>query len=213
MKSTFQTAFLLSMSLLMGAVACSKGGDNSNPAVVPGVPFQYYGATGCNTCTNPGQGLLASAIAQDTLGSEMDAQFYGDPAIMAMTQGYNPVGYSQGYMQAFPTGTYRGGFAVSGTLRLGQSVTACGLQPGMVLQMQTVQPGIWGNDGAGRSGENVTVALSGSGMQILARMSGYTVPGTSSYGMNGQAFPYRWTTTSLVIQTSYSAYPCTLYLY
>lgn len=214
MKTSFYNALFVAVIALMSTVACSKGGGSGSPAALPPpIVGPYYGNPTCATCNGMGQGFLASALARDTMygsGSEMGLSFFGDPQVLMQTQGYPGANYQSGYFSVLPTGAYMGPFAASGYLYLPMGLPACGI-PGGRYQLQTQSPGIWGNDGAGRSGENLTMMLVGAPVQVMVFLSGFTMPAApAARGQDGNTYPYSFQTTTMVMKRADTLYTCQL---
>lgn len=218
MKTNIVTKIVYSIAALLTSAACSNNGSSGSspaPAAV-GVPFSYYGAAGCATCTSVTQGLLISTISRDYVsgtGAEMDLHFYGSPALLAQVQGYQSSGYALGFIPTFPNIFYAGPFAGSGYLTLPAGLPNCGIPAGR-YQLQTSSAGVWGNDGAGRSGEGLTMGFAGSSVPVGVYLSGYTMPlSAQAQGQDGNVYYYGFQTTTLVIARSdMPAYSCQLYL-
>lgn len=211
MKTSIHKTILVAVMAVLSAVACSKDGGSGGQAGLPPMVGPYYGAPTCSTCGGMGQGFLASAISRDQMsGAEMGLSFFGDPRILAQTQGYPGAGYQTGYFSVLPSGSYQGSFAASGYLYLPMGLQQCGVPAGR-FQLQTQTPGMWGMDGAGRSGESVTMMIAGT--PVLVYLSGFTMPATpAARGIDGNTYPYTFQTTTMMIKRADSPYMCQLYM-
>lgn len=197
-------ASLAMLSLL--ATACGKGGDS--PAAVPYgpgiVPIGVPGVGGVPVCQGcPGAPrLITSVLARGYSG-------YGAPVEMAL----DIYGDQNSAMQSAMTiGTYYGPFAATGYLFVQTALQECGL-PGGRFALQTVSPGVWGNDGAGRSGENLMMVLAGAPIPVNVFLSGFTMPATPAVqGSDGRMYPYSFTTTTLQVKRADASVICTLFL-
>lgn len=197
------------------AIACSKGGGG-DPAPGP-APFGFFNpaiAPNCGGCPGSG-GFLAAGISRTADFSfgpiEMGLGFFGDPMILQQMQGYQMGGYQQGFFGVFPQTAYRGPFSARGYLILPMGLPLCGLPPGR-MNLETQSPGFWGNDGAGRSGENITLIVTGAPVPTMIYLSGYTMPLTPPLrGQDGNTYPYSFTTTQMVVKRA-DGPMCQLYL-
>jgi len=185
------------MALSMLVTACGKGGDSAAavpPPVYPlGLPPGGIMPT-CQTCPTNSR-VISSVLSRGYSGSgamvEMALDIYGDP--------------NAAMQSAMTIGAYAGPFVATGYIFFQTPVPECGLPAGRVA-LQTVNPGFWGNDGAGRSGENITLAAFGAPVQIF--LSGYTMPATPALqGSDGRMYPYSFQTTTMRLQNG--AMPCT----
>lgn len=204
------------------ATACGNKNGSSAPAAVPILGPAYTAGMLPNSCSGcPGNmTFLANAIANYGGSSpiaEMGVDFYGDGSVM-MQSGYS---YGYGYNPAYPMGymgsvsaPYRGPFAAIGYIFIGQNLDYCGV-PGGIYNLQTVQPGIWGNDGSGRSFDNIVMMAVGAPFQIQIAMSGYTTPSTppARGTRDGRTYPYRFTATTLVVKRADMPTTCDLSYY
>lgn len=186
--------------------ACSKSGDGGGayvpPVILPTGGTGYFGAVpSCPQCAG-NMRFITSTVSRGLSGMgapvELGMDVYGD-ASAAMQSTYT-------------IGSYFGPFAVTGSLFLQGGLMECGIPPGRYV-LQTQSPGIWGNDGAGRSGENIMLILLGAPIQINVFLSGYTMPATpAAQGMDGRVYPYTFQTTTMQVKRIDTAAVCNLVL-
>lgn len=194
------------LMLTMMVTACSKGSDSPTAAVpYPGGPgivgYPPGGVPVCQGCPTNAR-LISSVLSRGYSGMgapvEMALDIYGDP--------------NAAMQSAMTIGAYYGPFAANGYLFVQTALQECGL-PGGRFMLQTVQPGVWGNDGAGRSGENLMMVLAGAPLQVNVFLSGYTMPATPALqGADGRMYPYSFTTTTMQIKRADASVVCTLFL-
>lgn len=200
-KQTWHRAvsmFALLMIASFLTTGCGSNNNNNAPAVIPGGYQGIYGGGGMPNCAGcpTSSRVLTSAISRSQMG-EMGLDFFGDmQSIMASVQ--------MGMM-------YRGPFAATGYLFLPMGLPQCGI-PGGRFMLQTQSPGIWGNDGAGRSGEQITLVAVGP-MPLSILLSGYTVPMTPApVGADGRQWPNSFQTTTMIVVSPMAPSGCPLYM-
>jgi hypothetical protein len=144
--------------------------------------------------------FLVSAISQyfDMQGPgspiEISLDFFGDGSVLNRLNGFQPGSYLP--MQ---NGPYYGPVAASGFMNINvpQGLQQCGVPPGRYA-LQTLQPGIFGADSAGRSFENLMLTMVGGPVPLQIYISGFTMPAAPpAQGSDGKSYPYRFTATTL----------------
>lgn len=200
------------------ATACGGSSGGSSAAAPPPVYVGPMGPAGaCMGCPN-NMNFLVSAVSQaldpmtgqPSPAAELGLDLFADTALMQQTMGYGGAGYIPGY---FTTGSsYRGPVGASGYLALNQGLPSCGVPPGR-YQLQTISVGMFGNDGAGRSVDNLVLGMMGS---VPAQMilSGYTMPAAPPARgfIDGRTYPYRFVATTLLIKRMDNYATCNLNL-
>jgi hypothetical protein len=188
--------------LAMLSTACSKsdgGGAPVPPVLLP--TGSYGGVPNCQGC--PGSpkfltSVLSRGISSFGMPVEMALDIYGD--------------YNSAMQSTYAIGSYFGPFAATGYIFIQGGMQECGVPPGQ-LMVQTQSPGVWGNDGAGRSGENILLVGVGGPIQINVYLSGYTMPATPAIqGSDGRTYPYSFQTTTMQIKRMDTSATCTLIL-
>lgn len=207
MSDWFKAASLVVMAMAtsIAITACgNKGGGGDAPAPVPVTPVPV--TPSCASC--PGSmGFLSSGVGKvysvDQI--EMGLEFYGDAASMA-----NYANTGSGYLS---TGQqYYGQFAAQGYIFIGGNMLACGIPAMGPLQVTTLQPGIWGKDGAGRSLEGIYLQATGGPVPIQLYISGWidsSVP--ASTGRDGRTYPFKIKGLLQLKRADSSAY-CNVYM-
>ncbi len=188
--------------IAMLSTACSKsdgGGAAVPPVLMPtGIPG---GVPNCQACPgNPK--FLTSVLSRGTssfgMPVEMALDIYGD--------------YSAAMQSTYAIGSYFGPFAATGYIFIQAGLQECGIPPGRFV-VQTQSQGVWGNDGAGRSGENLLMVIVGAPVQMNVYLSGYTMPATPAIqGSDGRTYPYSFQTTTMQIKRMDTSAMCTLFL-
>jgi hypothetical protein len=203
----------VAMFVAILSTACGNKGGGGTTAVGPGVwnPGVYPSCQGCPP--NGSAGFLANAVARQNSSSygqpiELNLNFFGDGQYMAQYQMYQ----QQGFFYGNPSASYRGPFSASGVMFIPYPLSECGVAPGN-YQLQTIAPGVWGNDGAGRSGEGIRMQLMGPSGNVQMVMSGYITPVTPPIpGRDGRTYPYQFVSQVRIVGPM-SPYPCDVVLY
>jgi hypothetical protein len=205
MRTATAMGGVLALALLLAA--CGNNSGNSSPVAAGwgGVVAPYGGNFGgvptCAGCPTAPQ-ILTTTLSRGTT-------LIGEPVEM----GLNMYGDARAAMQSqMMIGAYYGPFAATGYLYAATSLQECGLPAGR-FALQTASPGLWGNDGAGRSGENLMMTVVNSPIPIFVYLSGYTMPAApAAMGSDGRMYPYSFTTTTMQIKRADASVICTLFL-
>lgn len=199
--SRFNLIMVVFAMMALSFTACQN--DSGSSVATPPIYVDpgLVGVNGCSGC--PGNmGFLVSAVARShepfagQVEIEMGLDFFGDMNMINQLRGANPAFY------ALPTTGYAGQVAVGGMMHVLRQPISCPVLPPGQYIVQNMNMGFWGNDGAGRSFEGITMTLNGP-VQVTAAISGYTMPATPpATDINGmKTYPYRFTATGFRIYT------------
>lgn len=169
----------------MVVTACGNKGGNAPPPpppifIPPGgvVPV-------CQSCASGSQ-FLVPAMGQVYGSVDMSVTFD-----FFATTNFNPqMPGMGGGVVSNPHVNYAGPVMSQAVIYLGTPIPLCNI-PGGVYNVRTVQPGLWGNDGAGRSVENLYFD-GGGPVPVQLYVSGYISPSVPpAQGRDGRTFPFR----------------------
>ena len=194
------------------ATACNKKYDAAGGAPVMYGPNGKYVMNPNVMCQGCPMNLtyLVSGVSQyfdmQFPGSpvELTLDFYGQGSVLGQMNGFQPGMYVPGQGSSYygPV-TAQGYLAVNPQNAppvLQNELAQCGLPPGR-FAVQTVQPGVFGNDSAGRSFENIMLTMTGGPIPFQIYVSGFTMPSTpQAMDSFGRAYPFRLTITTFRVQ-------------
>lgn len=192
---------LSALAILMSTVACSKN-ESSPPPPPPPIPPVIPGPVipSCNGCPANVNAFLASGVGKVMGGSEMEinAEFFGDSSIA------NSANYQQGYYSLYQN--YYGSFAGQAALFIGTNMAYCQVPAG-VYTLRTMQPGVWGADGAGRSLQGIYLEATGGPTPIQVYIDAWIDPAVPAVrGRDGRQYPFKVVGTIQVKRTDQPAY-------
>lgn len=177
----------LSAVAILMSVACSKN-ESSPPPPPPPPPVVPIGPVipTCSGCPGNVNAFLASGVGKVMGGSEMEinAEFFGDSSIGNTSSST----YQQGYYSLYQN--YYGAFAGQAALFVAADMPFCQIPAG-VYTLRTMQPGVWGADGAGRSLQGIYLEASGGPTQIQVYLDAWINPSVPAVrGRDGRQYPF-----------------------
>lgn len=170
---------VIAMATSIAITACGNKGGGGAPAPLP-VPVNPVPIiSNCTGCP-PNMTFLSSAVGRVYSADQIELalEFFG--------------GNTNTGTPSQPNMSYYGPFAAQGYVYIGGNMIACGIPAMGPLQVRTIQPGIWGKDGAGRSLEGIYLEAVGGPAPIQMYISGWVdnaVPAVQA--RDGRTFPFK----------------------